>query len=106
MQKTLQKCILISVCGLLVIAFAGYFSLNAGENTVQTTTAAQEVQPQYTFSQYQGKLALYQRGYAMPVEIFDVYLDTLPEEERLLVTAGICAETDAEIQKIIEDYTS
>lgn len=106
MQKTLQKCIMISIFGLLMIALTGYLSLNAGENTVQTTTAVQEVQPQYTFSQYQGKLALYQRGYAMPVEIFDVYLDSLPAEERTLIAAGICAETDAEIQKIIEDYTS
>lgn len=107
MQKTLQKCIAVSVCGLLIIALSGYFSLNAGETHAPTTTAAQqEIQPQYTFSQYQGKLALYQRGFAMPVEIFDVYLDSLPDEERSLVTAGICAETDAEIQKIIEDYTS
>lgn len=106
MQKTLQKCIAISVCGLLVIALSGYLSLNAGENAAPTTTAAQEFQPQYTFSQYQGKLALYQRGFAMPVEIFDVYLDSFPEAERKLITAGISAETDAEIQKIIEDYTS
>lgn len=106
MQKTLQKCILISVCGLLMIALTGYFSLNAREDAAQTTTTAQTPQPQYTFSQYQGKLALYQRGYAMPIEIFDVYLDSLPDDERSLIAAGICAETDAEIQKIIEDYTS
>lgn len=106
MQKTLQKCIVISICGLLVIALAGYLSLNAGENAVQTTTAVQKPEAQYTFSQYQGRLALYERGYAMPVEIFDVYLDSLPAEERSLIAAGICAETDAEIQKIIEDYTS
>lgn len=106
MQKTLQKCILISICGLLIIALTGYLSLNAGESGIPPTTALQEVQAQYTFSQYQGRLALYERGFSMPVEIFDVYLDAFPEEEQLRLTEGIRAETDTEIQKIIEDYTS
>ncbi len=106
MQKTLQKCILISVCGLLVIAFAGFLSLNAGEKDAPTAITTEPPQAQYTFSQYQGRLALYERGFSMPVEIYDVYLDSLPKEDRDLITAGINAETDAEIQKIIEDYTS
>lgn len=106
MRKTLKACILLSLCGLLAIGIAGYGILNAdaGRNAATQTTEAPT--PLYTFSQYEGRLALYQRGYAMPVEIYDVYLDTFPEEEQKRILAGIPAESDAEIQKIIEDYTS
>lgn len=106
MRKTLQKCILISLCAFAVIGIAGFSSLNAGESKESTPQTTQTPSPLYTFSQYQGRLALYQKGYAMPVEIYDVYLDSLPEEDRLQITQGISADSDAEIQKIIEDYTS
>lgn len=106
MRKTLQKCILISLCAFAVIGIAGFGTLNAGGQKASALQTTEAVTPLYTFSQYQGKLALYQRGYAMPVEIYDVYLDSLPEEDRLQITQGISADSDAEIQKIIEDYTS
>lgn len=106
MRKTLQKCILISLCAFAVIGIAGFGSLNADNQTAQQAQTTEATAPLYTFSQYRGKLALYQRGYAMPVEIYDVYLDSLPEEDRLQITQGIFADSDAEIQKIIEDYTS
>ncbi|MGN0556191.1 MAG: hypothetical protein ACI4LI_09895 [Candidatus Fimenecus sp.] len=106
MQKTLLKCIGVVVCTLIFVTAVGVFSLSAGEtkNTVQQNTKVSV--PKYTFTVYQNKLALYERGFAMPVEIFDVYLDTLPKEEQEKIKAGICTESDAEIQKIIEDYTS
>ncbi len=106
MRKTLQKCIFISLCAFAVIGIAGFGTLNAGEPKAPTPQTTEAPTPLYTFSQYQGRLALYQRGYAMPVEIYDVYLDSLPEEDRLQITEGISADSDAEIQKIIEDYTS
>ncbi|MGN0571250.1 MAG: hypothetical protein ACI4K9_03620 [Candidatus Fimenecus sp.] len=106
MRKTLLKCIGVVVCTLIFVGAVGVFSLSAGEtkDTAQQNTKASV--PKYTFSVYQGRLALYERGFAMPVEIFDVYLDTLPQEEQEKIKTGICAESDAEIQKIIEDYTS
>lgn len=106
MQKTLLKCIGIVAFSLVVVTAVGVFSLSAGEtkDTVQQNTKVSV--PKYTFTVYQNKLALYERGFAMPVEIFDVYLDTLPKEEQKKIKAGICADSDAEIQKIIEDYTS
>lgn len=106
MQKTLLKCIGIVLSISLAAVFVGIFSLSAGEakGTVQQNTDV--AAPKYTFSAYQGRLALYERGFSMPVEIYDVYLDTFPQDEQEKITAGICAESDAEIQKIIEDYTS
>lgn len=106
MHKTLKTCIWLSLCGLLALGIAGYGVLNADSdrNAAQQTTEAKT--PRYTFSQYEGRLALYERGYAMPVEIYDVYLDTFPEEDQQRIRAGIPADSDTDIQKIIEDYTS
>lgn len=107
MRKTLIKCVCITLLALCIAGVAGLLSLSAGESKQhieqQTATSAA---PKYTFSAYQGKLALFENGYAMPVEIYDVYLDTLPPEEQTKIENGIFAESDVEIQKIIEDYTS
>lgn len=106
MQKTLLRCILISLCALVILGLSAVFSLNAGETPAAANEVTQDAVPKYTFSQYQGQLALYERGFAMPVEIYDVYLEMLPAEEQQKVIDGISAQTDEEIQKIIEDYTS
>ena len=42
----------------------------------------------------------------MPVEIYEVYLSSLPQAEQSKIKSGISAQTDEEILKIIEDYTS
>lgn len=106
MQKTLLRCILISLCALVILSLSAFFSLNAGEAPAAAEKTNETVAPKYTFSQYQGQLALYERGFAMPVEIYDVYLEMLPQEEQQKIITGIPAQTDEEIQKIIEDYTS
>lgn len=106
MRKTLQKGILIALCALLIIGVSAAFALNATQAPAPVTDAAQKHEPKYVFSQYKGRLALFQRDFAMPVEIFDVYLNAFPQEEQERILAGISAESDEEIQKIIEDYTS
>lgn len=106
MQKTLLKCIEIILLAFVFVVFVGILSLHVGESKDTLQQNTQMHIPKYTFSAYQGKLALYERGFAMPVEIFDVYLDSLPRDEQEKIVNGIFAETDAEIQKIIEDYTS
>ena len=106
MHKTLLKCLGIVLLAILLVACAGALSLNAGEAKNTAPQNAQTHIPKYTLSVYRGKLALFARGYAMPVEIYDVYLDNLPKTEQEKIKNGISAETDTEIQKIIEDYTS
>ena len=106
MRKTLLKCVCIVLIALCIVGAAGLFSLSVGESKDIAQQPETSHAPKYTFSAYQGKLALFERGYAMPVEIYDVYLDTLPPEEQIKIENGIFAESDAEIQKIIEDYTS
>ncbi len=106
MRKNLIKCVCITLLALCIAGVAGLLSLSAGDGKHIEQPTVTSAAPKYTFSVYQGKLALFEQGYAMPVEIYDVYLDTLPPEEQVKIENGIFAESDAEIQKIIEDYTS
>lgn len=108
MQKILKRAIFAVVCAIALTVLFAAFALRAGDGTTEplATQVQKAAAPKYVFSQFQGRLALYERGGAMPVEIYDVYLSSLPPEEQERVTAGIPAQTDEEILKIIEDYTS
>lgn len=107
MKTILVKCIVVAGILLLAIGIAARLLLDATPDIrgeAQTTETA--VQPLYTLTEYNGKIALYKKGYAMPVEIFDVYVSSLPQSDRELLTQGIDASNDDEAQRLIEDYTS
>lgn len=106
MLRTLGKCtaaVIIFLIAAVVITFA---SINSPNGSIREEKTSSENINIYTLSDYKGRIALYKQGYAMPVEIYDIYVDSLPEEEQEKVESGIEAKTDAEILKIIEAYTS
>lgn len=105
-QKILLKGIATASVLLLAVFVATAFSLGAKYEKVTPPPETTSHLPLYTLSQYDGKLALFKRGYSMPVEIYEVYLSSLPQDEQSKIKSGISAQTDEEILKIIEDYTS
>lgn len=60
----------------------------------------------YTLSEYKGKIAVFRNQESIPIDIYDVYVSTLPQHDRTLLEKGIHIETPEELQKLIEDYTS
>ncbi len=107
MQKILFRCIIsvFSLFAVIVLSAAIAVYSGSGKNTkpdISETTA----EALYTLCEYNGRIALYKSGYSMPVEIYDVYLYSLPEAEQKIVSAGITAYSDEEAQRLIEDYTS
>lgn len=106
MQKILLKGIATASVLLFAVFVATAFSLGAKYEKVTPPPETTSPSPLYTLSQYDGKLALFKRGYSMPVEIYEVYLSSLPQAEQSKIKSGISAQTDEEILKIIEDYTS
>ncbi len=60
----------------------------------------------YTLSEYKGKIAVFKNQESVPIDIYDVYVTTLPQHDRALLENGIHIETPEELQKLIEDYTS
>jgi len=43
---------------------------------------------------------------AYPMQVFDVYVSTLPEEERTKVQTGIPVADETQLYRLLEDYTS
>lgn len=106
MLKFLLKCIAGVLAVLALIFCVSFISITSEKKVKQSDRSSVTVSPKYTLSEYKGKVALYKSGYAMPVEIYDIYVDSLPDEEKTKVEEGIDAQTDEEIIKIIEAYTS
>lgn len=106
MNKTLKNLILSVLCFFAVIITGFIMFINFGSKEKEIINAADSVSHLYTLTEYNGKIALYKNGFSMPVEIFDVNINSLPQSDRELIKNGIHAESDSEIQKFIEDYTS
>lgn len=106
MIKTLLKCITVTFVALILLIITTFISVNSKSVSRAKAELTQTKAAKYTLSEYDGKIALYKQGSAMPVEIYDIYIDSLPQEEREKVKSGISADTDAQIIKLIEAYTS
>ena len=75
--------------------------------TAAVSPAPDEAQPAaYTLREYEGKLAVFRGDSKAPYQIYDVSVNTLPEYDRTLLKEGIPAETSAQLDRLIEDYTS
>lgn len=105
-QRIFIKGIVAASVLLLTVFAVAAFSLGAKYEKATPPPETTSPSPLYTLSQYDGKLALFKRGYSMPIEIYEVYLSSLPQDEQSKIKSGISAQTDEEILKIIEDYTS
>ena len=55
---------------------------------------------------YNGKVALYENDNATPKNIYDIYIDSLPQADRDQLSAGIEIESDAQLQSLLEDLDS
>ncbi len=60
----------------------------------------------YIIGEYNGKVAVYKYGEMNPEEVFEVYIDSLPKNDQELLRRGIEIHNQAELLKLIEDYTS
>ena len=52
------------------------------------------------------KIAVFAQGDSVPIEIYDVYITTLPEKDQKSLRKGISAKGRTELRILIEDYTS
>ena len=68
--------------------------------------SVKNVSESYSLMDYNGKLAVFKNNSDMPVRIFNVYLDNLPESDKADLKKGITCKDDAELKRLIEDYTS
>lgn len=60
----------------------------------------------YTIKEYDGRIAVFKNTDKAPQKVYDSYISVLPEADRERLRKGILTDNTAELQKIIEDYTS
>ena len=60
----------------------------------------------YTIKAYQGHIGVFLNDEAQPVREVHVLLSSLPPEDQALLENGITANSQGEVQIILEDYTS
>lgn len=59
----------------------------------------------YTVKEYNGKIAVFKRGNKEPERVIeDIFVRDLPTYDRELLTDGINARDEAEVNRILEDY--
>ncbi len=105
MKKKHTKIILFSALCICVIA--GLFMVlnrDIENNIIENPYTPRN--DYYTVTEYQGKIAVFKNTDTIPLEVYDAYIEYLPEHDRLLLKDGIRANSLGELQKIIEDYTS
>lgn len=79
--------------------------VSSQESNSEITVMADEFDT-YLVKEYHGHIGIFRNGNKLPFQELDVAIETLPKADQLLLAHGITAETDAELQRILEDYES
>ena len=62
-------------------------------------------QPRYTVGEWQGQVAVFESGTDTPRQVFDTYVETLPELQQRQLQQGIPADSEDALALRLEDYT-
>ncbi|MBR4891359.1 MAG: hypothetical protein IKU15_08760, partial [Clostridia bacterium] len=71
----------ISILGILFISLNRDMSRSIAENPYLA-------EDYYTVKEYQGKVAIFNSKSNLPLNIFDTYVSTLPQHDRMLLEEG------------------
>jgi len=104
-----QKSILIVliICTFIVCLFFVVFiikSYSPKKEFIKETTTYPVAG--YLLGEYEGKLATYSTNSDIPIEVFDVFVSSLPLEDKEEIEEGIYANSEEELQSLVEDFTS
>lgn len=101
MKKTTLILAVTLILGAILIAF---WSINRSKSS--NGVAANVSESEYVIGVYQEKIAVFAQGDKIPIEVYDVYVSTLPEKDRQDLYKGVKVLSKAELKLKIEDYTS
>ena len=59
----------------------------------------------FTIGEWEGQVAVFEGDMSFPRQVFEVFVDALPEEQRRQVREGVPVDTEAELSVLLEDYT-
>ena len=86
------------------LVFKSHIGNYANKTNHQTTH--ESTSAVYTLSEYKGRVAVFYNNNSSPDEIYDSFLDSLPEDDAVALKEGITVFSKEELQQLLEDYTS
>lgn len=98
------------VLSCIAIGLSLYFQ-NQGEESLahaspSSSASAISGEQGYLLQEYQGHLALFQKGSDTPLEEYEVSVAQFSDYDQALLKKGVYAQTEEELRKMVEDYTS
>lgn len=121
-KMMLASCILLGIGSLLVQKFDKPNSQDFNENPAHGTTeivkpvqakdsVKKETKPQnqktgYKIQEYNGNIAVFEKGQNEPFRRTEIAVKNLPEADRKELKNGIEVTTNEELQALLEDYLS
>ena len=111
-RKTISILSIGTACILSAGTAAAFSSLQEQRETrargaaYSRADAAGEPADAYLLREYEGKLAVFERGEEAPSQVFDLDIRLLPPYDQGLLQAGIGAADEKELARLLEDYTS
>lgn len=102
-----SKVLKISVFSLVCVLFLATLFVNLN-NDIKIYENEEKAKQQvlYTIKEYEGKIAVFKNSDNKPYTVYEAYTSLLPEQDRQRLQNGITVDNTADLQKIIEDYTS
>ena len=96
-------CIAFSLLGGFYLARAASLYERGGTKGISYMPKKEEG---YLLKDYEGRVSVFEKGKSKPSIVFDVFLDNLPDIDKLKLKEGIYAENYDELLTLIEDYTN
>ena len=97
--------ILITVIIILCTISVLYNIFKIKQTSAATKEITETANYEYTVKDYKGRIAIFKYGKELPLEIFDIYTESLPKIDSARIKEGINIADENELQKIIEEYT-
>lgn len=101
-QRTAWIC---AAAVLLLILTAVVLQTSFQSAPVEAKASSSETE-QYIIGVYEEKIAVFAQGDSIPIDVYNVYVNTLPEADRTALRNGIEVSGKARLRELIEDYTS
>ena len=121
-MKSIVRIVLGIICLLVAVIFifklmlvddAGYEDYNDFVETENVSSDINEKKSQadrrintYIVRAYNNNLAVFEEGEVEPYRIYDTDIRILPESDREKLEKGIKVESETDLRRLIEDYTS
>ncbi len=105
MKYEIKKIITFFAMCFLVLSVL-FIRINDDIERKEAETTSPHQNTQYTVKDYNGKIAVFENDNTYPKNVYDSYTSVLPENDQKRLREGIIVSNTADLQRIIEDYTS